>query len=77
MEEEVQDFEWSLHYSQETPPEIEASILEMERELIRSLEVEKGNTITIEPFSVVRTLLSRLMVEQKIFAQVINIALDT
>lgn len=50
------EFEWILHYRKETPAEIEMTISEMERELIRTLEFEKGYNVTIEPFRDVRML---------------------
>ena len=77
VEEEILEFNLSLQYSQDTPPEIETTISDMEKDLIWALEFEKGHNVTIEPFWVVRTLLTRLMVERRSFVQVVNIALET
>jgi len=51
------------------------AISDVEKDLIRAMEFEKGHNVTIKPFWVVRTLLSRLMVERRSFSQVVNIAL--
>lgn len=52
--------------------EIEEAIQELERELLQSVEMDKGSQATLEPLWINRILLARALQERRSFGRVLK-----